>query len=41
MGYLSHEALDDLTKGRAELAPALRKLKGAYDDIDHGGRTFM
>jgi len=28
----NQEALNDLTKGRAELAPALRKLKGAYAD---------
>jgi hypothetical protein len=30
LGYFSQEALDDLTKGRAELAPELRKLKAAY-----------
>jgi hypothetical protein len=30
VGYLSQETLDDLTKGHAELAPALRKLKAAY-----------
>lgn len=30
MGYLSQEALDELAKERAELPPALRKLKAAY-----------
>lgn len=30
MGYFSQEALEDLTKGRAELAPALRKSKASY-----------
>lgn len=30
MGYLSKEAIDELTKGLAELPPALRKLKAAY-----------
>lgn len=35
MGYFGKEALDELTKGRAELQPALRKLKAAY-----AGRTY-
>jgi hypothetical protein len=39
VGYLSKEALDDLAKGRAELQPALRKLKAAY--ITSAGPTPM
>jgi hypothetical protein len=35
LGYFSQQALDELTLGRAELPPALRKLKAAF-----AGRTY-